>query len=440
MSKRVFISHSCKDLELEAGAGASPTPEAEARLQRLRYAQRVRDRIVAGLKTKNFTVLFDRDRLEPGDAWRAKLHYWLGVCDAAVLLLNRESVRSAWVRKEATVLQWRHSLRPGLLVVPVYLGDFASAELAANGFDPIGLSETQAARLGDTAMTDPNAELLAEQALRKFAALAEPEQDDPMRRWTEDVAAALVPVGSIHLDRARRALRIADQDWADRELADDQERRLLLAHQLLHADLAGLLQALKALKPSFAADKDSFLGLVREVFPGWVDVGAARRLLAPSAAAPQDVKSPPVLALNASEPAIARDYVNRAFCYPEWQGRIMEFDPPTGEGQQAELTQALKGYLMTQLGLTPAEEKKLLKLLGMDPFFVLLGSRVSALPGFFQESEMVSWPAQFVLLAGAQFDHALVGDPTVVKVVPELSSDRVEAVESARLYLETSLY
>src|SRR4051812_32763549 len=99
---KVFLSHSSK----------SP------------FASRVRDRVKKGLEEMGFEVLLDKARLEPGDAWRAKLHLWLATCDAAVILFCRDALGTAakpgsyWVQKEATILTWRHALNPKLLVVP----------------------------------------------------------------------------------------------------------------------------------------------------------------------------------------------------------------------------------------------------------------------------------------------------------------------------------
>lgn len=110
MAAKIFISHSCKDFEQPAD---NQDPEKLARWRRLEFARVVRDKIVAGLRGAppngpGYKVLLDRDRLEPGDNWQAKLHGWLGTCDGAVLLLSEDSICSDWVRKEATILTWRN--------------------------------------------------------------------------------------------------------------------------------------------------------------------------------------------------------------------------------------------------------------------------------------------------------------------------------------------
>ena len=70
MPLKIFISHSSKSS----------------------FASKVRDGVYAALTQKRFEVLLDKERLEPGDRWRAKLHRWLATCDAAVLLFSRDAV------------------------------------------------------------------------------------------------------------------------------------------------------------------------------------------------------------------------------------------------------------------------------------------------------------------------------------------------------------
>jgi hypothetical protein len=158
---KIFISHSCKDFD---PVTASDEPGAEARRERLDFARQVRDEIVERLKEDRFEILLDKDRLEPGDIWQAKLHVWLGICDAAVILLNQESVQSDWLRKEVTILTWRQSLKETLLLVPVILADFDPVDIKNYGFGPMDLLANQAARILPKDMSSENAKLLAQRS------------------------------------------------------------------------------------------------------------------------------------------------------------------------------------------------------------------------------------------------------------------------------------
>jgi TIR domain len=128
------------------------------RRARLTYAHRVRTLVKDRLEAAGFEVLLDVARLEPGDEWRAKLHFWLETCDAAVILLNPESMASPWVRKEADILMHRWTVSRSfesegnrrLRIVPVFLtGALAQAILNVDG--PVIVtcsSQDQAAGIG----------------------------------------------------------------------------------------------------------------------------------------------------------------------------------------------------------------------------------------------------------------------------------------------------
>ena len=81
------------------------------------YAAMVREHIRDLLKPPLAdTLLVDMDEIRPGHEWCAVLYDWLAVCDAAVILLNREALRSAWVRRETNVLLWRRAVNPAFAV------------------------------------------------------------------------------------------------------------------------------------------------------------------------------------------------------------------------------------------------------------------------------------------------------------------------------------
>jgi hypothetical protein len=80
---QIFINHSAKDS----------------------FAKQVRDGVAKKLsEMKGFDVLLDQDRINPGEAWRAKLYRWLGSCHGAVILFSRDALQSDWVRTETNIL------------------------------------------------------------------------------------------------------------------------------------------------------------------------------------------------------------------------------------------------------------------------------------------------------------------------------------------------
>ena len=105
---RIFISHSCKDVEI---ADDVPFEDEDRPAQAAaQYARHIRDE-VERLLGDDFEVLLDRKLLDPGDRWSIKLKRWLGECDGAVLLLSEDAIESKWVLQEATILTWRRHLR-----------------------------------------------------------------------------------------------------------------------------------------------------------------------------------------------------------------------------------------------------------------------------------------------------------------------------------------
>ena len=65
-------------------------------------------------------MLVDMHTLEPGQPWPNQLHEMMGYCQAGILLLTMNSIKSPWVLKEATILMWRKAVEKKfeLFVVP----------------------------------------------------------------------------------------------------------------------------------------------------------------------------------------------------------------------------------------------------------------------------------------------------------------------------------
>ena len=87
-----------------------------------------------------YEVLVDVDCLSAGEEWPAQLHAMMADADAGLILLTRAAIkRPDWVRNEAYILAWRHSLDPKFKLFYVLLDDVTSADLSATGFDPAHL-------------------------------------------------------------------------------------------------------------------------------------------------------------------------------------------------------------------------------------------------------------------------------------------------------------
>ena len=84
MGPRIFISYSTKSAE-------------EIRFRKA----------LAEALTPDFRVLIDTELKDDADDWRQVINGWLGHCDAAVLVLSKSALKSAYVAYEVDVLTYR---------------------------------------------------------------------------------------------------------------------------------------------------------------------------------------------------------------------------------------------------------------------------------------------------------------------------------------------
>jgi hypothetical protein len=409
----IFISHACKI----ASDGEDP---------RLTHARDIRGRICAHLEAAGHKPLLDVESLKPGDDWRARLHRWLGECHGAVILFDSLSVTSDWVRKEATILAWRRSLNDRLVLVPVFLGDFRAADLDEAGYGALDVARWQGASIEEAELAD----VPVERVTAAFDQLA-PEQDDdnPMRVWLLAVAALLAHAEPVHLDLARKALGVDDDDW--RELANGH---LTLAHQLLHSGLAGALDALSHLNEGMR--REPFEDLIGQLQFTWVDSGAAAHLGGLLAA-----RRRPIALINAPNHETGMDYVRRAHCRLIENGRFIRATDVVGEGGVEELLPRYEEAFIVGAAHRPDRPNPLLDkphllgaFLSKPPKYVLLGPGAAQGP-LLERLRTKYEGAAFVLLAGSEVTAAQ-DLPDTVLVEPLLSRDMLDAVDLIRLELD----
>jgi hypothetical protein len=404
---RIFISHSCKDL--------ADDPDAA-----LCYARAVRERIKAKLEAQGHTVWLDVDSLVPGDRWRARLHEWLGCCDGAVILFDRTSVQSPWLRKEATILGWRRTLQETLRVVPVFLGDFRSSDLKQYDYGSLDIDANQAARLKPGVL---DADALSDLVTDAFAGLATGAADSPMGRWTQRVATLIGGIRDKQCVREAAALLEVD----DAELEHFSGCEAAIARQLLHVGLEGALAALSRLEEDMP-DED-FEQLAALCTPTWVDGDAAADLQALLDRSPR-----PAIAVNSDSSDVGREYLSRAACWPLPSRRFVTVSDPAGDGGVEELVPRYENVMRHVLGFPPRKPDALRKYLerkGVEKFVLLTGDAADAeVAGALQ----TRYPrATFLLLPGLDAS-GLQASARVVQ--PALDQERLDDVEDLRFELD----
>ena len=177
---RIFISHSANAVEEPA-------------------TQRFLNALIAKLQfTPGLEALADQKDLRAGDEWLQRLYAWMGLCDAAVILLSPRAVKrenSSWVPREASLLLWRKALDARFVVIPVLIGGLKAADLAGNPFiADLRLNELQ---LADGLTDRKKIAAVVEALVAGMALLSGRQVFDPLRVHVEDCLQRYAPDASV---------------------------------------------------------------------------------------------------------------------------------------------------------------------------------------------------------------------------------------------------
>jgi len=260
---RVFISHAWAD---------------EA-------TQQLRQPLYDALEAAGHVPLLDQVLIRAGQTWRPRLHEWLHICDAGVLLISEAALASDWVVKEATILSWRRHDAPGLIVLPVVVPPLDAGAVRGRPFSALDLGERNPVVLTEADVVADRVEAIVEGLEAALADPARPRtrQDDrPGERrildWTGFVQAPLERLAG-GCDACYGLVgRALDADEDDLAPGADPSRRC--AHGLLHGHPERIHDALLSLReaaPSTA--REDLETLCRRLQPIWVPVEAAERIL-----------------------------------------------------------------------------------------------------------------------------------------------------------------
>jgi hypothetical protein len=303
---RIFLSHSSKDNAL---------------------TKELRDQLLQPDPDggPEFEILVDLDHLEAGQPWPDQLHEMMGDCNAAVILLTPEAVKSAWVLKEATILIWRSSLEPRFRVFIAQFPAVTSEQITDGKFGPLQHRVIQ----GIKAYT----------ALDIATAVRSQLNKDEWQKLPESLFDLLVLDLTELLDKAidKRIETVADRlgvpappwrsDGSKRDRWIQQIASSILRGQLGdYGQIDELVRTLNAVDYT-PAGRETFLRLVS---PYWVQSAAAHQLaaLCQGSDLPAGAPAP---ALNARHAGYytAQMYVHRA--YPlNAEYEVMNPRPPDG--------------------------------------------------------------------------------------------------------------
>jgi len=177
---RIFISHSAHRTEEPA-------------------TQEFVDALVARMAAlPELDPLVDQRGLAAGDEWMQTLYSWMGLCDAAVIVLSPRAVtreNSSWVPREANLLMWRKALDARFLVIPVLIGGLEEGALAGNPY--LGDSRLGDLQLVRSGSDDEKLDAIMAALGARFAGANMRRVFDPLQTHVEDSIARFAPPPSV---------------------------------------------------------------------------------------------------------------------------------------------------------------------------------------------------------------------------------------------------
>jgi hypothetical protein len=193
-------------------------------------AGELRGVLAQALRDRNYSVLLDEERINPGDLWRAKLYRWLAECQGGLLLLTESALESEWVGKEVTILMWRAAVSRSVRVVPILIE--VTQEQVQRAFPQLHVDDLQMISVRDDASYDQ--QKVVGKVIGLFEDLA--EVDDAVQLWAERLSEQLDAVGRSSLTEMARWLHVGASDWISAEAVMLDGATMTLAHAMLEND------------------------------------------------------------------------------------------------------------------------------------------------------------------------------------------------------------
>ncbi|HEU4888545.1 MAG TPA: toll/interleukin-1 receptor domain-containing protein [Thermoanaerobaculia bacterium] len=407
---RVFISHSAADRE---EGDAAVNVEAHA----VRVA--IRDALV---NDGNFHILLDEVKLHPGDAWRARINLWLGLCDAAVLILSPAALRSHYVAFEANILGYRWSLDPTFKIIPVLVG-VSMDDVDASPLNPARVVEWQAAVQGTPA--EAAASILdAIQGLK-------PSTSRRAYRMAEELEGMLSKNKS-YLQSASAVLEIPKLPWAP---ADDAPSALAL--RMLGSGMTdACARAIRYFHQDRAFNRDYLPDIANLIAAAWVDVKTEIIYTNASSAAPQPILS------NASHRLTAQAYMDAAkhFRLPALNFVLLEapfvMDEKKGDEVHAQAVIAkVRETLEAKFGSPETTRKALDRAKRQSTPIVVAIHEECLKPDLLARLQTTFDPVLFFVLGGDKAGE-IVGRELLVVTPPLAEQDENDFIERHTIFTE----
>ena len=219
-------------------------------------------------------TIADIHDLRQGMAWSPQLYQWMARCQAALLLLTENALRSNWVLQEATILRARKVLDPTfplLIVIPDALRARIDVEPDLKTrwqlFEPLELRAIQGLPSLDAAPI-------------YNAVMVEVAKATPAKSYLERLSGLLTDILSAYkdkkdtLDYLSTKMELQDAEWT--RIYGGSESVVEMIARRLQGSLGGfegvrdLLQSVKSV-----SDRDTLRNLLGATASYWIDLGAA---------------------------------------------------------------------------------------------------------------------------------------------------------------------
>jgi hypothetical protein len=324
MILRVFISYSSED------------PESRS----------LRDTLATTLEAEpeRFGLLIDNRTLEPGDAWRARINLWVGGCDVAVVLLSQEALKSPYVIYENSVLAYRASFDPSLLIIPVLLDDVTIEDLKRGLLWPAQLDERQ----GVSGKDEQEIIRTVQGRLGKAQRCSTPT---PIEKRALRLAELLKGVDDDILLEAAHEIHLDLERWSL-----NKNLGLRLALQLLSVGMQAAVPALLIVRQHLPLTERALRveKMIDLVASSWIDPRSAGRLS-------ERVRAPPetrAVGINGRRTWTARMYMLSASRESRIEWQLASCDGVFGEDAVETLKEKLRRALMAELKSRTADDLK----------------------------------------------------------------------------------
>ena len=245
-----FISHSSAETEEDQANVDSVRGELRKRLPDFGWEVRVDDQLPSGVD------------------WRWVLHQWLDECDAAVVLVNRDWVKSPWFKREVEILLHRRAAGARLTIVPVVLRGYTTGELRRSGMSRL-------ADLQCIVQEDTGGDAVAARVVERLGELGACASSAAMRSMTVKIEHCLGEVNDrFPLRNMARALG-STTEWM---FPTASEGRRLIAHRCLaQVPTQRVPGAVKEVEFFLALDRLN--NLISMLLPTWIDPAGVRPLV-----------------------------------------------------------------------------------------------------------------------------------------------------------------